>query len=68
MQEYIDHSSLIYKFYALGGKIFHAVKKSIPNADSLMNLFAEKGLKPLHFDRYSKFSILIHISDSFGFI
>ncbi|KAL8517951.1 hypothetical protein ACS0TY_009305 [Phlomoides rotata] len=50
VQEYVDHSSFIYKFYALGGKIFHAVKKSIPNADSLMNLFAEKGLKPLHFD------------------
>ncbi|KAL1542487.1 inositol-1,3,4-trisphosphate 5/6-kinase [Salvia divinorum] len=50
VQEYVDHSSLIYKFYALGGKVFHAVKKSIPNSDTLMNLAAEKGLKPLHFD------------------
>lgn len=50
VQEYVDHSSLLYKFYALGGKVFYAVKKSIPNADTLMNLAAEKGLKPLHFD------------------
>ncbi|PIN00374.1 Inositol-1,3,4-trisphosphate 5/6-kinase [Handroanthus impetiginosus] len=50
VQEYVDHSSLLYKFYALGSKIFYAVKKSIPNADTLMNLFTEKGLKPLHFD------------------
>ncbi|KAI3470445.1 hypothetical protein Pfo_027108 [Paulownia fortunei] len=52
VQEYVDHSSLLYKFYALGGKIFYAVKKSTPNADTLMNLFAEKGVKPLHFDRH----------------
>ncbi|KAL6504052.1 Inositol 1,3,4-trisphosphate 5/6-kinase 4 [Orobanche gracilis] len=50
VQEYVDHSSLIYKFYALGGKVFYAVKKSTPSADTLMNLFADKGLKPLHFD------------------
>ncbi|XP_073122206.1 inositol 1,3,4-trisphosphate 5/6-kinase 4 isoform X3 [Henckelia pumila] len=50
VQEYVDHSSLLYKFYALGGKVFYAVKKSIPNAVTLMNLFAENGLKPLHFD------------------
>lgn len=52
LQEYVDHSSLIYKFYALGAKVFYAVKKSTPSADTLMNLFADKGLKPLHFDRY----------------
>ncbi|CAA0829557.1 Inositol 1-3-4-trisphosphate 5/6-kinase 4 [Striga hermonthica] len=50
VQEYVDHSSLIYKFYALGSKVFYAVKKSIPNTDILMNLFADKGSKPLHFD------------------
>ncbi|KZV50094.1 inositol-tetrakisphosphate 1-kinase 4-like [Dorcoceras hygrometricum] len=49
VQEYVDHSSLLYKFYALGGKVFYAVKKSIPNAVTLMNLF-DDGLKPLHFD------------------
>ncbi|KAL6501127.1 hypothetical protein OROHE_025324 [Orobanche hederae] len=52
VQEYVDHSSLVYKFYALGGKVFYAIKKSTPSADTLMNLFADKGLKPLHFDRY----------------
>ncbi|KAL2249241.1 UNVERIFIED_CONTAM: Inositol 1,3,4-trisphosphate 5/6-kinase 4 [Sesamum indicum] len=50
LKEYVDHSSLLYKFYALGSKIFYAVKKSIPNADTLLTLFAEEGLKPLHFD------------------
>ncbi|XP_022860141.1 inositol 1,3,4-trisphosphate 5/6-kinase 4 [Olea europaea var. sylvestris] len=50
VQEYVDHSSLLYKFYALGGKIFYAVKKSTPNADTLMKLSEEKGLKPLLFD------------------
>ncbi|XP_073293336.1 inositol 1,3,4-trisphosphate 5/6-kinase 4 isoform X1 [Primulina huaijiensis] len=50
VQEYVDHSSLLYKFYALGGKVFYTVKKSIPNAVTLMKLFAENGLKPLHFD------------------
>ncbi|GFP82818.1 inositol-tetrakisphosphate 1-kinase 4 [Phtheirospermum japonicum] len=50
VQEYVDHSSLIYKFYALGGNVFYAVKKSIPNAETLMKLFSDKGTKPLHFD------------------
>ncbi|KAK4480320.1 hypothetical protein RD792_013390 [Penstemon davidsonii] len=54
VQEYVDHSSVLYKFYALGGKIFHAVKKSIPNADALMNLAGENGTKPLLFDRCLK--------------
>ncbi|KAL3650037.1 hypothetical protein CASFOL_006440 [Castilleja foliolosa] len=50
VQEYVDHSSLIYKFYVLGSSVFYAVKKSIPNADTLMNLFSDKGTEPLHFD------------------
>lgn len=50
VQEYVDHSSLLYKFYALGEKIFYAVKKSTPNADTLTKLSEEKGLKPLLFD------------------
>ncbi|XP_058183906.1 inositol 1,3,4-trisphosphate 5/6-kinase 4 [Rhododendron vialii] len=51
VQEYVDHSSSIFKFYVLGEKVFYAVKKSTPNADSLMK-FSEKkyGLKPLLFD------------------
>lgn len=53
MQEYVDHSSSIYKFYVLGEKVFYAVKKSTPNADSLMKLSEKKyGLKPLLFDRF----------------
>lgn len=51
MQEYVDHSSSIFKFYVLGEKVFHAVKKSTPNADSLIKLSEGKnGLKPLLFD------------------
>ncbi|XP_051121309.1 inositol 1,3,4-trisphosphate 5/6-kinase 4-like isoform X2 [Andrographis paniculata] len=50
VQEYVNHMALIYKFYALGGKIFYAVKKSIPNADNLMSLSPENGMKPLLFD------------------
>lgn len=53
MQEYVDHSSSIFKFYVLGEKIFYAVKKSTPSADSLMKLSEkEYGLKPLLFDRF----------------
>ncbi|KAG5530348.1 hypothetical protein RHGRI_025327 [Rhododendron griersonianum] len=51
MQEYVDHSSSVFKFYVLGEKVFYAVKKSMPNADSLMKLSEKKyGLKPLLFD------------------
>ncbi|KAJ0035062.1 hypothetical protein Pint_26380 [Pistacia integerrima] len=30
VQEYINHSSTLFKFYVLGETVFHAVKKSIP--------------------------------------
>ncbi|KAI4295773.1 hypothetical protein L6164_035783 [Bauhinia variegata] len=50
IQEYVDHSSTIYKIYVLGEKIFYAVKKSIPNADVLMKLSNGNDLKPLVFD------------------
>lgn len=50
IQEYVDHSSTIYKCYVLGEKLFYAVKKSIPNADMLIKLSEKKGLKPLVFD------------------
>ena len=52
MQEYVDHSSSLYKFYVLGKKVFYAVKKSMPNADGLIKLSEKNGLKPLLFDRY----------------
>ncbi|MED6138440.1 Inositol 1,3,4-trisphosphate 5/6-kinase 4 [Stylosanthes scabra] len=50
IQEYVDHSSTLYKFYVLGEKIFHAVKKSIPNADILKKSCNGNELKPLEFD------------------
>ena len=52
LQEYVDHSSTLYKFYVLGEKVFYAVKKSTPNADILMKLSESNGLKPLVLDRY----------------
>lgn len=51
LQEYVDHSSILYKFYVLGEKVFHAVKKSTPNADVLLKLSGSNELKPLVFDR-----------------
>lgn len=50
IQEYVDHSSTLYKFYVLGEKIFYAVKKSIPNANILIKLSNGDELKPLLFD------------------
>lgn len=49
LQEYVDHSSTLYKFYVLGEKIFYAVKKSTPNINALINL--HQGVGPLVFDR-----------------
>ncbi|XP_016546924.1 inositol 1,3,4-trisphosphate 5/6-kinase 4 isoform X5 [Capsicum annuum] len=50
VQEYVDHSSTMFKFYVVGKKIFFAIKKSTPNADTLIKLAKEKELKPLLFD------------------
>lgn len=50
VQEYVDHSSTLFKFYVLGEKVFHAVKKSTPNADVLMKVSEKNGLKPILFD------------------
>lgn len=50
IQEYVDHSSRLFKFYVLGKKVFYAMKKSIPNAATLMNSSGETKLKPLLFD------------------
>ncbi|CAN4076186.1 unnamed protein product [Withania somnifera] len=50
VQEYVDHSSTMFKLYVVGKKIFFAIKKSTPNADTLIKLAEEKGLKPLLFD------------------
>ncbi|WCJ21801.1 inositol 1 3 4-trisphosphate 5/6-kinase 4 [Euphorbia peplus] len=50
VQEYIDHSSTLFKIYVLGERVFYAVKKSIPNVDMLMKLSENKGVGPLLFD------------------
>ncbi|TMW97281.1 hypothetical protein EJD97_005867 [Solanum chilense] len=50
VQEYVDHSSTMFKFYVVGKEIFFAIKKSTPNADTLIKLAEEKQLKPLLFD------------------
>ncbi|CAN8286563.1 unnamed protein product [Cochlearia groenlandica] len=50
IQEYVDHSSMIFKFYVLGEKIFHAVKKSIPSSPTLSKSAEENGLRPILFD------------------
>ncbi|KAL6971843.1 Inositol 1,3,4-trisphosphate 5/6-kinase 4, partial [Sarracenia purpurea var. burkii] len=50
VQEYVDHSASLFKFYVLGEKVFYAVKKSTPNADGLIKLSEKNGLKPLLFD------------------
>ncbi|BAF25603.1 Os09g0518700 [Oryza sativa Japonica Group] len=47
LQEYIDHGSKIFKFYAIGDKIFHAIKNSMPNASHLKS---SSGGKPLTFN------------------
>lgn len=54
-QEYVDHSSTLYKFYVLGEKVYHAVKNSTPNADNLMKISGSNEPKPLLFDRWCMF-------------
>ncbi|KAJ6289619.1 hypothetical protein OIU78_025528 [Salix suchowensis] len=50
VQEYVDHSSTIFKIYVLGEQVFYAVKKSIPNANVLTKSSEKNELKPLLFD------------------
>ncbi|XP_015879508.1 inositol 1,3,4-trisphosphate 5/6-kinase 4 isoform X2 [Ziziphus jujuba] len=50
IQEYVNHSSILYKFYVLGEKVFYAVKNSTPNTDTLMKLCGSNELRPLVFD------------------
>ncbi|KAI0489391.1 hypothetical protein KFK09_029233 [Dendrobium nobile] len=38
IQEYVDHGSLLFKFYVLGERVFHTVKKSMPNATHLLSI------------------------------
>ncbi|ERN20195.1 inositol 1,3,4-trisphosphate 5/6-kinase 4 [Amborella trichopoda] len=50
IQEYIDHGSVLFKFYMLGEQIFHAVKKSTPNAHHLLVSSDKDGSLPVVFD------------------
>ncbi|KAL6655231.1 hypothetical protein ACP70R_006057 [Stipagrostis hirtigluma subsp. patula] len=47
LQEYVDHGSKIFKFYAIGDKVFHAVRNSMPNATFLKS---SSGGEPLTFN------------------
>ncbi|OIV95630.1 hypothetical protein TanjilG_23861 [Lupinus angustifolius] len=64
IQEYVDHSSTLYKFYVLGEKVFYAVKKSIPNAGILMKSYNGDDLKPLLFDSLKSLPTADSIQDS----
>lgn len=64
VQEYVDHSSCLFKFYVLGEKVFYAVKKSTPNADILMKLSEKNDLKPLVFDSLKSLPIAKEHNDS----
>ncbi|KAI3962192.1 hypothetical protein MKX01_030742 [Papaver californicum] len=50
IQEYVDHSAVLFKFYVLGDRVFHAVKNSTPNSDVFLSSFEKDGLKPLSFN------------------
>ncbi|XP_050203698.1 inositol 1,3,4-trisphosphate 5/6-kinase 4 [Mercurialis annua] len=50
VQEYVDHSSTLFKIYVLGEKVFYAVKKSTPNIDILIKSSESNGIGPLLFD------------------
>ncbi|XWS08215.1 hypothetical protein CRYUN_Cryun41cG0060600 [Craigia yunnanensis] len=50
VQEYVDHSSTLFKFYVMCDRVFHAVKKSTHNADILIKSIVKNGPEPLLFD------------------
>lgn len=50
VQEYVDHSSLLYKFYVLGASVFYAVKNSTPNADVFLSSYEKDGHRPIIFN------------------
>ncbi|XP_072971545.1 inositol-tetrakisphosphate 1-kinase 6 [Typha angustifolia] len=50
LQEYVDHGSTIFKFYVLGEKVFHAVRKSMPNANFLLSMTEIAGSAPISFN------------------
>ncbi|KAL5780990.1 hypothetical protein ACOSP7_006019 [Xanthoceras sorbifolium] len=50
VQEYVNHSSTLFKFYVLGENVFYAVKKSTPNSINLMKSYERNGFRPIMFD------------------
>ncbi|GLJ49588.1 hypothetical protein SUGI_1051890, partial [Cryptomeria japonica] len=50
IQEYVDHGSIVYKFYVLGKKVFYAIRGSTPNASSLLLSSGNKGSSIVVFD------------------
>ncbi|KAL5703472.1 inositol-1,3,4-trisphosphate 5/6-kinase [Ranunculus cassubicifolius] len=50
VQEYVDHSSLLYKLYVLGEKVFYSVKNSTPNSDVFLSSYEKDGHKPIIFN------------------
>ncbi|CAM8982007.1 unnamed protein product [Rhodiola kirilowii] len=63
VQEYVNHSSTIFKFYVLGEKVFYATKKSTPNAETLVKLSEHSGVQPLLFDSLKSLPISISPDD-----
>ncbi|KAG0453738.1 hypothetical protein HPP92_025042 [Vanilla planifolia] len=50
IQEYVDHGSWLFKFYVLGDKVFHSVKKSMPNSSLLVSMSGNSGSSPIIFN------------------
>lgn len=50
VQEYVDHGSSLFKFYILGEKVFHAVRKSMPNASYLLSAAEKNGFGAILFN------------------
>uniref|UniRef100_A0A3N7FDF6 inositol-1,3,4-trisphosphate 5/6-kinase n=1 Tax=Populus trichocarpa TaxID=3694 RepID=A0A3N7FDF6_POPTR len=68
VQEYVDHSSNIFKIYVLGERLFYAVKKSIPNVNVLTKSSERNELGPLLFDSLKSLPISTeHYTDADSF-
>ncbi|KAG6768814.1 hypothetical protein POTOM_027743 [Populus tomentosa] len=68
VQEYVDHSSNIFKNYVLGELLFCAVKKSIPDVNVLTKSSERNELGPLFFDSLKSLPIgTEHYTDANSF-
>ncbi|XP_044465670.1 inositol 1,3,4-trisphosphate 5/6-kinase 4-like isoform X2 [Mangifera indica] len=50
VQEYINQSSTLFKFYVLGENVFHTVEKSIPNSTTLRKSYKRNSSRPIMFN------------------